>query len=172
MSQNGPISVKSQCMMRSLATVTAICAALVAGAFNLIASDNQPLTYFRTLPVETATVWKACLEETKESRGYRIESSHNPYVLWLFFDFGDAMHPISELAGYADAADATENRYGRAIIKLTAQTLSRGQTRVSASGFFQSLAFPTAAAYLPLRSKSVLERKVVDSIAERIGGKR
>jgi hypothetical protein len=156
-------------MMPSLATVTAVYVAFVADAPILVASDTQPLTYFRTLPVETATVWKACLEETKRSRGYRIESSHTPYVLWLFFDFGDATHPISELAGYADSAGATENRYGRAIIKLTAQTMNRGQTRISASGFFQSLALPTSAAYLPLRSKGVLEREVVDSIAQRIG---
>jgi hypothetical protein len=158
-------------MMPSSATVSAICAAVMAGVSNLIGSDNQPLTYFRTLAVETATVWKASLEETKESRGYRIESSHNPYVLWLFFDFGDAAHPISELAGYAEGADATENRYGRAIIKLTVQTVSRSQTRISATGFFQSLALPTAAAFLPLRSNSVLERKVVDSIAQRIEAK-
>ena len=59
-----------------LVTVTAICAAFAPGASKLIASDSQPLTYFRTLPLETATVWKACLEETKDSRGYRIESSH------------------------------------------------------------------------------------------------
>jgi hypothetical protein len=159
-------------MRPSLVTVTVICAAFVPGASKLIASDSQPLTYFRTLSLEAATVWKACLEETKDSRGYRIESSHNPYVLWLFFDFGDATHPISELAGYADAPDATEYRYGRAVIKLTAQTTNRGQTRISATGFFQSLALPTAAAYLPLRSKSVLERKVIDSIAQRLEAKR
>ena len=158
-------------MRISLATLTAICAVFVAGASKIIASDNPPLVYFHTLPVETATAWKACLEETKRSRGYRIESSHNPYVLWLFFDFGDAIHPISELAGYADAADATENRYGRAIIKLTAQPISRGQTRISASGFFQLLSLPTAAAFLPLHSKGVLERTVVDSIAQRVGGR-
>ena len=158
-------------MMPSLATVTAIYAAFLAGGSKLIASDNQPLTYFRTLPAETATVWKACQEETKESQGYRIESSHNPYVLWLFFDFGDATHPMSELAWYADGTDTTENRYGRAIIKLTAQTMSSGKTRISASGFFQSLALPTAAAFLPLRSKSVLERKVLDSIAQKIEAK-
>jgi hypothetical protein len=156
-------------MMRTLATVTVICAVFVAGTSKLIASDNPPLTYFRTLPGEAAIVWKACLEETKESRGYRIESSREPYVLWLFFDFGgDTIHPISELAEYADAPDATEDHYGRAIIKLTTQTISRGQTRISASGFFQLLALPTAAAYLPLRSKGVLERKVVDSIVQRI----
>lgn len=159
-------------MRPSLVTVTAICAVFLPGASNLLGSDNQPLTYFRTLPVETTAVWKACLEETKESRGYRIESSHNPYVLWLFFDFGDASHPISELDEYADAPDVTESRYGRAIIKLTVQTASHSQTRISASGFFQSLALPTAAAFLPLRSKSVLERKVVDSIAQRIEAKR
>ncbi|MBV8213810.1 MAG: hypothetical protein JOZ08_11395 [Verrucomicrobia bacterium] len=154
--------------MPSLATVATICAVLVAGFSKTVASDNPPLTYFRTLPVETATAWKACVEETKESRGYRIESSHNPYVLWLFFDFGDATHPISELAGYADVPDAAEKRYGRAIIKLTVQTIGRGQTRISASGFFQSLSLPTAAAYLPLLSKGVLERTVVDSIAQKV----
>ena len=154
-------------MCRTLATVTAIWMMLVAGSSKIVASDNPPLTYFRTLPVETATAWKACLEETKEARGYRIESSHDPYVLWLFFDFGNATHPISELAGYADGADATGNRYGRAIIKLTVQPISRSQTRISASGFFQSLALPTAAAYLPLHSKGVLERAVADSIAQR-----
>jgi hypothetical protein len=156
-------------MRRTLATVTAVCAVLVAGSSKIIGSDNPPLTYFRALPVETATAWKACLEETKEARGYRIESSHNPYVLWLFFDFGDAIHPISQLAGYADGADVTGNRYGRAIIKLTVQTISRSQTRISASGFFQSLALPTVAAYLPLHSKGVLERTVADSIAQKIG---
>jgi hypothetical protein len=144
---------------------------LVAGSSKIIASDNPPLTYFRTLPVETATAWKACLEETKEARGYRIESSHDPHVLWLFFDFGDATHPISELAGYADGADATGNRYGRAIIKLTVRPISRSQTRISASGFFESLALPTAAAYLPLHSKGVLERMVADSIAQRVEGR-
>ena len=155
--------------MRTLATVTVICAVFVAGTSKLIASDNPPLTYFHTLPGEAAIVWKACLEETKESRGYRIGSSREPYVLWLFFDFGgDAIHPISELAEYADVPDATEDRYGRAIIKLTTQTIRRGQTRISASGFFQLLALPTAAAYSPLRSKGVLERKVVDSIVQRI----
>jgi hypothetical protein len=153
-----------------LATITVISAVFVADAPKLIASDNPPLTYFRTLPVETAAAWKACLEETKESRGYRLESSHNPYVLWLFFDFGDAIHPLSELAGYADTPDATENRFGRAIIKLTAQAISRGQTRISASGFFQLLSLPTAAAFLPLHSKGVLERTVVDSIAQKVGG--
>lgn len=151
-----------------VATVTAIFAVFVAAASKIMASESPSLIYFRTVPVETATAWKACLEETKQSRGYRIESSHNPYVLWLFFDFGDPIHPISELAGYADAADATENRYGRAIIKLTVQTISRGQTRISASGFFQSLAVPTAAAYLSLHSKGVLERMVLDSIAQRV----
>ena len=155
-------------MMRTLATAAIVCAVLVAGTSKIIASDNPPLTYFHTLAGQSAIVWKACLEETKESRGYRIESSHDPYVLWLFFDFGDAIHPISELAEYADAPDATEERYGRAIIKLTTQTISRGQTRISASGFFQLLALPTAAAYLPLRSKGVMERKVVDSIVQRI----
>jgi hypothetical protein len=155
-------------MMPTLATVTAVCAVFLVDASKIIASDDPPLTYFRTLPVETATAWKACQEETKESRGYRIESSQNPYVLWLFFDFGDAIHPVSELAGYADVPDAAENHYGRAIIKLTVQTISQVQTRISASGFFQSLAFPTAAAYLPLRSKGVLERMVVDSIAQRV----
>jgi len=151
-----------------LATVTAICAVLVAGSSRIIGSDNPPLTYFRTLSVEAATAWKACMEETKESRGYRVESSHNPYVLWLFFDFGDTVHPISELAGYADVPDATDEPIGRAIIKLTTQTVSRGQTRISASGFFQLLAHPTAVAFLPLRSKGVLERMVVDSIAQKV----
>jgi len=155
-------------MRPTLATVAVICAMFMAGAPRIIASANPPLTYFRTVPVETATAWKACLEETKECRGYRVESSHNPYVLWLFFDFGDAAHPISELAEYANTPEGSDNRYGRAIIKLTAQTISRGQTRISASGFFQLLSLPTAAAYLPLYSKGVLERTVVDSIAQRI----
>ena len=155
-------------MRPTLATVAVICAIFMAGASRIIASANPPLTYFRTVPVETATAWKACLEETKECRGYRVESSHNPYVLWLFFDFGDAAHPISELAEYANTPDGSDNRYGRAIIKLTAQAISRGQTRISASGFFQLLSLPTAAAYLPLYSKGVLERTVVDSIAQRI----
>ena len=158
-------------MRHTLATVTAICAVLVASSPKIIASDNPPLTYFRTLPVETATAWKACLEEAKQARGYRIESSHNPYVLWLFFDFGDAIHPISELAGYAEGADATGNRYGRAVIKLTLQPIGRSQTRISASGFFQSLALPMAAAYLSLNSKGVLERMVADSIAQRVAGR-
>ena len=158
-------------MRPSLATVTAVCAVFLAGASKIIASDNPPLTYFRTLSVDTATAWKACMDETKQSRGYRVESSHNPYVLWLFFDFGDTNHPISELAGYADVPDPTDEPYGRAIIKLTTQTISRGQTRISASGFFQLLARPTAAAFLPLRSKGVLERMVVDSIAQKVGGR-
>jgi hypothetical protein len=155
-------------MMRNLATVTVICAVFMAGTSKNIASDNPPLTYFHTLPRQAAIVWKACLEETKESRGYRIESSRDPYILWLYFDFGDAIHPLSELAEYAGVPDATEDRYGRAVIKLTTQTLSRDQSRISASGFFQLLALPTAAAYLPLQSKGVLERKVVDSIVQRI----
>ena len=159
-------------MRPSLVTVTAICAAFLAGASKLIASDSQPLTYFRTFPLETATVWKACLEETKDSRGYRIESPHNPYVLWLFFDFGDAAHPISELAAYADTGDTVEYHYGRAVIKLTVQKVKADETRISATGFFQLLALPTAAAYLPLSSKSVLERKIVDSIAQRLEPKR
>jgi hypothetical protein len=158
-------------MSRTLATVTIVCAILAAGFSKIIASDNPPLAYFRTLPVEATTAWKVCLEETKDARGYRIESSHDPYVLWLFFDFGDATHPISELAGYADGADVIGNRYGRAIIKLTVQTMSRNQTRISASGFFESLALPTAAAYLPLHSKGVLERMVADSIAQRVEGR-
>jgi hypothetical protein len=158
-------------MRRMLATVTVVCAMLAAGPSRIIASDNPPLTYFRMLPVETATAWKACLEETKEARGYRIESSHDPYVLWLFFDFGDATHPISELAGYADGADVIGNRYGRAIIKLTVRSISRNQTRISTSGFFESLALPSAAAYLPLHSKGVLERMVADSIAQRVEGR-
>lgn len=154
--------------MRTLAIVTVICAVLIAGTSRIIASENPPLTYFQTLPRQAPIVWKACLEETKESRGYRIESSREPYVLWLFFDFGDAIHPLSDLADYAGVPDTIEDRYGRAIIKLTTQTISRGQTRISASGFFQLLALPTAAAYLPLRSKGVLEKKVVDSIVQRM----
>jgi len=158
--------------MPSLATITAICAAFLADVSNLIAADGQPLTYFRTVPVETAAVWKACLEETKESQGYRIESSHNPYVLWLFFDFGNPTHPISELTAYADAGDIIATPYGRAVIKLTVQAIKADKTRISATGFFQLMALPTSAAYLPLRSKSVLERKVIDSIAERVEAKR
>jgi hypothetical protein len=157
-------------MSRTLATVI-VCAILAVGSSKIIASDGPPLAYFRTLPVEATTAWKVCLEETKEARGYRIESSHDPYVLWLFFDFGDATHPISELAGYADGADVIGNPYGRAIIKLTVQTISRNQTRISASGFFESLALPTAAAYLPLHSKGVLERMVADSIAQKVEGR-
>jgi hypothetical protein len=159
-------------MMPSLATITAICAAFLADVSNLIAADDQPLTYFRTVPVETTAVWKACLEETKASQGYRIESSHNPYVLWLFFDFGNPTHPISELAAYADAGDIIQTPYGRAVIKLTVQTTKADETRISATGFFQLMDLPTSAAYLPLRSKSVLERKIVDSIVQRIEGKR
>jgi hypothetical protein len=159
-------------MMPSLATITAICAAFLADASNLIAADGQPLTYFRTVPVETAAVWKACQEETKESQGYRIQSSHNPYVLWLFFDFGNPTHPISELAAYADAGDTIATPHGRAVIKLTVQTIKADKTRISATGFFQLMALPTSAAYLPLRSKSVLERKIVDSIAQQLEPKR
>jgi hypothetical protein len=159
-------------MMPSLATITAICAAFLADVSNLIAADGQPLTYFRTVPVEAAAVWKGCLEETKGSQGYRIESSHSPYVLWLFFDFGNPTHPISELAAYADTGDTIENHYGRAVIKLTMQTIKADKTRISATGFFQLMALPTSAAYLPLRSKSVLERKIVDSIAQRLEPKR
>lgn len=159
-------------MRPSLVTVTVVSVAFLASVLKLNASDGQPLTYFRMLPVETATVWKACLEETKESQGYRTESSRKPYVLWLFFDYGDAAHPIGELASYADTPDTIEYRYGRAVIKLTVQTIKADETRISATGFFQLLSLPTSAAYLPLRSKSVLERKVVDSIAERIEAKR
>jgi hypothetical protein len=159
-------------MMPSLATITAICAAFLAEVSNLIAADDQPLTYFRTVPVEATVVWKACLEETKASEGYRLESSHNPYVLWLFFDFGNATHPISELAAYANAGDIIGTPYGRAVIKVTVRTTKTDETRISATGFFQLMALPTAAAYLPLRSKSVLERKIVDSIAQRIEAKR
>ena len=159
-------------MRPSLVTVTVVCAAFLASVSKLNASDSQPLTYFRMLPVETTTVWKACLEETKDSQGYRIESSHNPYVLWLFFDFGNPAHPISELATYAETGDIIQTPYGRAVIKLTVQTTKADETRISATGFFQLMALPTSAAYLPLRSKSVLERKIVDSIAQRIEPKR
>ena len=159
-------------MRRSLVTVTVVCAAFLAEVSNLIAADGQPLTYFRTVPVETAAVWKACLEETKESQGYRIQSSYNPYVLWLFFDFGNPTHPISELAAYADTGDTVATPYGRAVIKVTVQTIKADKTRVSATGFFQLMALPTSAAYSPLRSKSVLERKIVDSIAQRLEPKR
>ncbi len=159
-------------MMPSLATITAVCVAFLADVSNLVAADGQPLTYFRTVPVETAAVWKACLEETKESQGYRIQSSHNPYVLWLFFDFGNPTHPISELAAYADTGDTIATPYGRAVIKLTVQTIKADETRISATGFFQLMALPTSAAYLPLISKSVLERKIVDSIAQRLEPKR
>jgi hypothetical protein len=93
-------------------------------------------------------------------------------VLWLFFDFGDAAHPISELAAYADTGDTIEFHYGRAVIKLTVQKVKADETRISATGFFQLLALPTSAAYLPLSSKSVLERKIVDSIAQRLEPKR
>jgi hypothetical protein len=159
-------------MRPSLVTVTVVCAACLADVSNLIAADDQPLTYFRTVPVEATVVWKACLEETKASQGYRIESSHNPYVLWLFFDFGNPSHPISELAAYADAGDIIGTPSGRAVIKLMVRTTDTDGTRISATGFFQLMALPVSAAYLPLRSKSVLERKIVDSIAQRIEAKR
>jgi hypothetical protein len=159
-------------MRRSLMTVTVACAAFLASVSKLDASDSQPLTYFRMLPVEAATAWKACLEETKESQGYRIESSRKPYVLWLFFEYGDVAHPISELSNYADTPDTTEYHHGRAVIKLTVQTIKADETRISATGFFQLMALPTSAAYLPLRSKSGLERKIVDSVAQRLEPKR
>lgn len=159
-------------MRPSLATIAALGALFLAAVANLMAADGQPLTYFRTIPMETAGVWKASLEETKESQGYRIESSHNPYIVWLFFEFGNPTHPISELAAYADVGDNFGIPHGRAVIKLTVQTISAAETRVSATGFFQLLALPTSAAYLPLRSKSILERKIVDSVAQRIEAKR
>src|SRR5258708_17879082 len=137
-------------MMPSLATITAICAAFLADVSNLIAADGQPLTYFRTVPVETAAVWKACLEETKESQGYRIESSHNPYVLWLFFDFGNPTHPISELTAYAYAGDIIATPYGIAAINSTLQTINPDRTRLSATRFFQLIDLPTSAAYVLL----------------------
>jgi hypothetical protein len=133
------------------------------------AENEPPAVYSRVLPVNSTAVWKACLQQAEDSQGYRIAAGHNPYVVWLFFDFGDTVNPLSELAKYADSPDSLGNRYGRAEIKLTVNSVSRGHTQISGTGFFEGLSLPTAAAYLPLRSKGVLERKVVDSIAQRIG---
>ena len=155
-------------MIISPATLTVIGIAFLAVTSNLLAENEQPAVYSRVLTADSAAVWKACLEQTNDSQGHRIEAGHNPYVLWLFFDFGDTVHPMSELADYAGSADALGTRYGRAEIKLTVNSVSRGHTKISGTGFFEGVSLPTAAAYLPLRSKGVLERKVVDSIAQRV----
>ena len=155
-------------MTFSLATFTVICIGFATVTSNLAAESESPAVYSRVLPADSATVWKACLEQTKDVQGYRIEAGHNPYVVWLFLDFGDTVHPMSEMADYADSPDTFGNRYGRAEIKLTVNPVSRGHTQISGTGFFEGLSLPTAAAYLPLRSKGVLERKIVDSIAQKI----
>jgi hypothetical protein len=156
-------------MTNSPAILAVIGIAIVAVTSNLVAENDGPAVYSRVLAADSVTVWKACLEQANDSQGHRIEAAHNPYVLWLFFDFGDTFHPLSELADYADSADSLGTRYGRAEIKLTVSSVSRGHTQISGAGFFEGLSLPTSAAYLPLRSKGVLERKVVDSIAARIG---
>jgi hypothetical protein len=156
-------------MTSSPATLAAICFAFAALISNLVAENEPSSVYSRVLSADSETVWKACLEQAGDSQGHRVEPGHNPYVVWLFFDFGDAVHPMSELADYADWPDTLGNRYGRAEIKLTVNSVSRGSTQISGTGFFEGLSLPTAAAYLPLRSKGILERKVVDSIAQRIG---
>jgi hypothetical protein len=156
-------------MIISPSTLTIIGIAFVAATSNLAAENEQPAAYSRVLKADSAAVWKACLEQTNDSQGHRVETGHNPYVLWLFFDFGDTDHPMSELADYADSPDALGNRYGKAEIKLTVTSVSRGHSKISSSGFFESVSLPTAAAYLPLHSKGVLERKVVDSIAQKLG---
>ncbi|HTD14889.1 MAG TPA: hypothetical protein VK673_06900 [Chthoniobacterales bacterium] len=156
-------------MTFSPGTLTVICIAFAAVTSNLVAENERPAVYSRVITADSATVWQACLEQAKDAQGHRIEAGHNPYVVWLFFDFGDTVHPMSELADYADSADALGNRYGRAEIKLTVNSVSRGHTQISGTGFFEGLSLPTAAAYLPLRSKGILERKIVDSIAQRIG---
>jgi hypothetical protein len=76
-------------------------------------------------------------------------------------------HPLTELAAYAESPDGLGFQYGKAEIKLSVQSVDRHHTQISASGFFQSLSRPMAAAYLPLQSKNVLERKIVDLIAQR-----
>jgi hypothetical protein len=156
-------------MTFSYATLTALGIAFAALISNLAAEPELPADYSRILPVDSARVWRACLQEAEDSQGHRIEAGHNPYVVWLFFDFGDTVHPMSELEDYADSPDSLGNRYGRAEIKLTVNSISPGHTQISGTGFFQGLSVPTAAAYLPLRSKGVLERKVIDSICQRIG---
>jgi hypothetical protein len=156
-------------MTNSPAILAVIGIVFVAVTLNLVAENNRPAIYARVLAADSATVWKACLEQANDSQGHRIEAGHNPYVLWLFFDFGDTFHPLSELADYAGSADSLGTRYGRAEIKLTVNSVSRGHAQISSTGFFEGLSLPTSAAYLPLRSKGVLERKVVDAIAERIG---
>jgi hypothetical protein len=158
-------------MTFSPGTLTVICIAFAAFASNLAAENERLAVYSRVITADSATVWQACLEQAKDAQGHRIEAGHNPYVVWLFFNFGDTVHPMSELADYADSADALGNRYGRAEIKLTVNSVSRGHTQISGTGFFEGLSLPTAAAYLPLRSKGVLERKVVESIAQRIEGR-
>jgi len=155
-------------MIFSPSTVAVIGIAFAAVISNLLAENDGPIVYSRVLPADSATVWKACLKQAEDSQGHRIEAGHNPNRVWLFFDFGDTVHPMSELADYADSADTLGNRYGRAEIKLTVDSVSRGHAQISATGFFEGLSLPTAAAYLPLRSKGVLERKVIDSIAQRI----
>ena len=159
-------------MRFSPATLTIICIAFAAVTLNLAAENERPAVYSRVITADSAMVWQACLEQAKDAQGHRIEAGHNPHVVWLFFDFADAVHPMSELADYADAADALGNRYGRAEIKLTVNSVSRGHTQISGTGFFEGLSLPTAAAYMPLPSKGVLERKVIDAIAERIEERR
>jgi hypothetical protein len=149
-------------------TLAVVFAGLLGVTCNLPAQNNQPLTCSRVLPVDSAIVWKACLDQTKDSQGHRIGVERNPQVLWLFFDFGDVIHPLSELAAYAESLDDLGFQYGKAEIKLTVRSIGRNHTKVSASGFFESLSRPMAAAYLPLQSKGVLERKVLDSIAQTI----
>ena len=130
------------------------------------ATSEQPSGYSQVVSAARVAVWKECLKQTKQSQGYRIESGHSPYILWLFFDFGDAAHPMSEFAGYAESTDDPGHQYGHAEIKLTVQPIALGRTQISAIGFFQQLALPTSAAFLPLHSKGVLERSVVDSIVQ------
>jgi hypothetical protein len=155
-------------MTRSVMTLAAVFSGFAGVAPILTAPDSEPLTCSRILPVESATVWKACLDETNYSQGHRIEAERNPYVLWLFFDFGDVTHPLTELAAYAESPEGLGFQYGKAEIKLTVQSIARNRTKISASGFFESLSRPMAAAYLPLQSKGVLERRTVDSISQRL----
>jgi hypothetical protein len=155
-------------MTVSPAALIVVFISCAVGTANLVAENEHPGVYSRVLAADSATVWQACLEQTKDAQGHHIEAGHSASVIWLFFDFGDSAHPMSELADYADSADSLGNRYGRAEIKLTASSVSRGHTQISAIGFFEGLSLPMAAAYLPFRSKGVLERKVIDSIVQRI----
>jgi hypothetical protein len=152
--------------MPSTGLIISLCSTFLIGAKTSAATDDKPSAYSQVVSVAPPRVWQACLKQTTHSQGYRIETDHNPYVLWLFFDFGDATHPMSEFASYANLGGGPEYRYGSAEIKLTVQRVGEDHTKISATGYFQLLSLPKTAAYWPLYSKGVLEQAVLDSITQ------